>query len=206
MRIGIDFDNTIVSYDRLFHKVALEGGHVPLDCPPSKISVRDHLRKIAKEDTWTEMQGYVYGARMKEADIFTGVLDFMRWAGDTGVELFIISHKTRHPFIGPRYDLHQAALDWVRDSLCDESGPLVSPGQIYFELTKDAKLERISQTRCDYFIDDLPEILLASGFPVSTQRILFDPEGLNREAATIVPMPSWNDIQAYMEAQCQKAR
>ena len=26
MHIGLDFDNTIVSYDILFHKVALEGG------------------------------------------------------------------------------------------------------------------------------------------------------------------------------------
>ena len=29
MRIGIDFDNTIVSYDTLFHKVAVEQGAVP---------------------------------------------------------------------------------------------------------------------------------------------------------------------------------
>lgn len=206
MRIGVDFDNTIVDYDRLFHKVALEGGHVPSDCSPSKVSVRDYLRKIAKEDVWTEMQGYVYGARMGEAHVFPGVTDFLRWTQNIGIDLLIISHKTRHPFLGPRYDLHQAARSWVETALRDENGQLVFPEQIYFELTKEAKLDRIARTNCDYFIDDLPEILLASGFPIFTQPILFDPEGLNRDSKTLTPMLSWHDIQEYMEAQCQKVR
>ena len=66
MRIGIDFDNTIVSYDALFHKVAREQGVVPPNTPANKLAVRDYLRQIGKEDLWTEMQGYVYGERMDE--------------------------------------------------------------------------------------------------------------------------------------------
>ena len=33
VRIGIDFDNTIVSYDVLFYKVALEQGVIPSNWP-----------------------------------------------------------------------------------------------------------------------------------------------------------------------------
>ena len=45
MIIGLDFDNTIVSYDELFHRVALEGGLVPGDLPVRKEAVRDYLRE-----------------------------------------------------------------------------------------------------------------------------------------------------------------
>ena len=41
MRIGLDFDNTIVTYDSLFHKVATEQGLVPASLPVSKLAVRD---------------------------------------------------------------------------------------------------------------------------------------------------------------------
>ena len=57
MRIGIDFDNTIVCYDRLFHRVALEAR---LDS--RRLAVNPRLRCATtcargREDAWTEMQG-----------------------------------------------------------------------------------------------------------------------------------------------------
>lgn len=177
MRIGIDFDNTIVSYDALFHKVALEQGLVPPETPVNKVAVRDHLRRIGQEDRWTEMQGYVYGARMDEALAYEGVIEFIRRAGTVGHQVIIISHKTRHPFLGPQYDLHAAARSWIEHHLLWNGQALLPDERIFFELTKQEKLARISTCGCDSFIDDLPEILLADGFPNQTARLLFDPEG-----------------------------
>ncbi len=177
MRIGIDFDNTIVSYDALFHKVALEQGLVPPETPVNKVAVRDHLRRIGQEDRWTEMQGYVYGARMDEALAYEGVIDFIRRAGTLGHQVIIISHKTRHPFLGPQYDLHAAARSWIERHLLWNGQALLPDERIFFELTKQEKLARIAACGCDSFIDDLPEILLADGFPAQTARLLFDPEG-----------------------------
>ena len=48
MLIGLDFDNTIVSYDALFYKVAIEQKVVPASLPVNKVAVRDHLRSINK--------------------------------------------------------------------------------------------------------------------------------------------------------------
>lgn len=177
MRIGIDFDNTIVSYDALFHKVALEQGLVPPETPVNKIAVRDHLRRIGREDRWTEMQGYVYGARMDEALAYEGVIDFIRRVGAAGHQIIIISHKTRHPFLGPQYDLHAAARAWIEHHLLSDGRPLLPLERIFFELTKLEKLARIAACGCESFIDDLPEILLAESFPAQTARLLFDPEG-----------------------------
>src|SRR5262245_177802 len=113
MLIGVDFDNTIVCYDALFHKVARERNLIPADLPVNKSDVRNFLRKIGKEDVWTEMQGYVYGGRMSEAAPYPGVIEFFKACRATGIKLRIISHKTKHPFLGEKYDLHQAAQNWL---------------------------------------------------------------------------------------------
>ena len=176
MRIGLDFDNTLVGYDRLFHKVALEQGVIPEKVPVNKIAVRDFLRTSGREDIWTEMQGYVYGLRMAEAEPYPGALDTLRSLRAEGHRLCIISHKTKYPFAGPKYDLHAAARSWIATHLQCSAELLIDHADIFFEMTKADKLERIAALSCDVFLDDLPEILLADGFPVDVRKLLFDPD------------------------------
>lgn len=201
MRIGLDFDNTIVSYDVLFHKVALEQGAIPADTPINKVAVRDFLRNAGREEVWTAMQGYVYGARMDEALAYDGVIDFIRTARLAGHELFIMSHKTLHPFLGPQYDLHAAARSWIDAHLCWQGEALLSAENIFFELTKQEKLARIATCACDAFVDDLPEILLAEGFPAATARLLFDPENHHAETASsgLRVFGSWRQLSAALD-------
>ena len=199
MHIGLDFDNTIVSYDALFHKVAREGGWVTDAVPVSKVSVRDHLRSIGQEPVWTEMQGYVYGARMDEAAAYPGLHDCLVWAREQGIPVSIVSHKTKYPFLGKQYDLHQAARHWIETHLTDASGPLVRPDSIYFEITKESKVKRIADIRCSVYVDDLPEILLATEFPVSASRILFDPDGHHVDQ-DLFRASHWSDVRKRLEA------
>lgn len=202
MRIGLDFDNTIVSYDSLFHKVALEQGVVPADTPVNKVAVRDYLRAVDKEAIWTEMQGYVYGARMSEAEAYPGLFEALDALLAAGHELFIVSHKTRHPFIGEKHDLHGAASGWIAENLQCPGRLLVPAQNVFFELTKAEKIARIATLRCDLFIDDLPEILLADLFPEATQRLLFDPE--NHHGQNVPPsigrVRNWQEIPAWVSA------
>lgn len=195
MRIGIDFDNTIVSYDALFYKVAREQDVVPADTPVNKVAVRDYLRQAGKEEVWTAMQGYVYGARMNEATAYPNVLEFLYQASQAGHQLAIVSHKTKHPFLGPQYDLHAAAHAWVQQHLHRDGLPLIAVESVFFELTKDAKLQRATQWGCELFIDDLPEILLAPGFPAAAQRVLFDPESHHRPE----DFPECQVVQSWAE-------
>lgn len=202
MRIGIDFDNTIVSYDALFHKVARERDLIPSDVPVNKLAVRDHLRGAGQEERWTEMQGYVYGARMSEALGYEGVTDFIYRAKSVGHQMYIVSHKTRHPFLGPRYDLHAAARAWIEQHLLWKGQALIPAENIFFELTKQEKIDRIRACGCDAFIDDLPEILLAEGFPAKTDRILFDPEEHHIDATAngLRPLSSWRQLTEHFSA------
>ena len=200
VRIGIDFDNTIVSYDALFHKVAREQDLVPERIAVNKVAVRDHLRSIGREERWTELQGYVYGARMKEASAYPGAVEFMRACIRAGHELAIVSHKTRHPYLGPKYDLHAAARGWVATHLAGEGGCLIPEGRVFFELTKEEKLARIGELACDVFIDDLPEIFASPAFPRCAKPLLFDPEGHHVVPGTPT-FSSWAQIASHLDVE-----
>ena len=124
MHIGVDFDNTIVCYDALFHKVARERNLIPAGVPVNKSDVRNHLRRAGNEAAWTEVQGYVYGARMSEAAPYPGVREFFRACRHAGVRVSIISHKTKHPYLGEKYDLHEAAHNHAHlPAACRHSEP-----------------------------------------------------------------------------------
>jgi hypothetical protein len=175
MRIGIDFDNTIACYDGVFHAAALERGLIPPDLARDKNSVRDHLNGGGRKDDFTELQGYVYGARMDLVSPFPGFADFIGVAQGAGHELFIVSHKTRHPILGPKHDMHAAARGFLVDrGLIGEGVSKIDPARVFFELTKEEKVARAASLRCDMFIDDLPEILAMPGFPEGMRKLLFD--------------------------------
>jgi hypothetical protein len=191
MHLGFDFDNTIVSYDELFYKVALENGDIPPEVTANKLSVRDYLRANGKENIWIELQGVVYGGRMSEATAYPGVIEVMRWAKDSGIEMSIVSHKTKHPFMGTQYDLHEAATNWIRTHLLMDGELLIPLKNVFFEITKEAKIHRINAVNPNVYVDDLPEILKAPQFSGSILKILFDPDG-HHPTETIQRISDWS--------------
>jgi hypothetical protein len=195
MIIGVDFDNTIVAYDALFHRVASERGLLDSTVPVNKTAVRDHLRARGQEDIWTEMQGEVYGARMSEAEAFSGVKAFFVECRRRGIAVRIISHKTQYPFRGDKHDLHLAARRWLREQGFFEADSIgLAEADVFFELTKQEKLARISACACTHFIDDLPEILGDAHFPDQTERILFDPQRVHPATNHCRHLANWADL------------
>jgi hypothetical protein len=201
MRIGIDFDNTIVCYDAVFHRVALSEGLIPADLPVNKRAIRNYLRECDLEDRWTEFQGLVYGTLMADVEPFPGCLKFFTACRDRGIETCIVSHKTRTPYVGLPHDLHEAAWGWLRQHGLDGTGHDGGGHRVFFELTIEEKIERIVALECDYFVDDLPEFLTLSEFPGSVQRILFDPNGLYDDLPGIERSGSWDEIEKLLLCQ-----
>lgn len=191
--LGIDFDNTIVCYDDVFHRLAVEFGWLPATVPANKNAVRNELRRLGREAQWTELQGIVYGPRIQEADPFPGVLEFLARAHQRGVECAIVSHKTRHPFLGEKHDLHAAARGWLaaKGFLTPATG--LTPDRVFLELTKSDKLTRIGTLGCRWFIDDLPEFLSDPEFPAGVERILFDPAA-QMASGPYQSISSWREI------------
>lgn len=200
--IGIDFDNTIVCYDEIFHKVALEKNLIPHEIPQNKEQVRNYLRKIGQENLWTELQGYVYGMRMREASPYPGVKDFFIKALQRGLNVFIISHKTRYPYLGPQYDLHKAASEWLQSQGFFDSGYIgLDPSCVFFEISINKKIERIKSIRCSHFVDDLSEFLLNENFPQSVSKLLFSPHQKdfdNYKSEKNLFFKTWKDLNNHL--------
>jgi hypothetical protein len=202
MRIGIDFDNTIACYDGVFHAAALERGLIPANLASDKNAVRDYLNGNGRADAFTELQGHVYGARMELASPYPGFADFVATARKAGHRLFIVSHKTRHPILGPRHDLHAAARGFLSArGLVGEANGQIDPADVFFELTREAKVARIASLGCEAFVDDLPEIFASPDFPGAARGILFDPANQFADLARQRQLDrcgSWTEIAAEL--------
>ena len=199
MVLGVDFDNTIVRYDDVFHRVAAERGLIPGDVPPRKNDVRDYLRRRNREQDWTELQGTVYGPRMAEAQPFPGVLDFFTRAAKSGVKIHVISHKTRAAVLGPAYDLQQTARDWLAaQGFFDPLRAGLSPECVHFGATRPEKIRLIRETGCTHFVDDLEETFLEETFPPGVVKILFGASRQPPGLSGVEVAADWTGVSNYV--------
>lgn len=171
MRIGVDFDNTIVCFDPLFRSAALEKKLIPKNAAASKAGVREWLRSKDNNE-WTRLQGHVYGRLICRAKPFPGVKTFFSRAARQGHSVFIISHKTKKSALPPFLDLHAPARAWLRKQGFSE--------RAFFETSQQRKLWRLKKLKCEFMIDDLTEFLARPDFPKNVKRILFDPHKHHR--------------------------
>ena len=197
MRIGIDFDNTIVGYDDAFLAAAKELNLLAPDFSGDKRAVRDAIRLLPDgELAWQRLQGFVYGQALEQAVLFEGVGAFLDRCRDEGHPVFIVSHKTEHGHFDPkRVPLRKAALSWMeRRGFFGANGHAIPLENVFFEDSRDDKLRRIVSLACTHFIDDLEEVLSDPNFP-PIRRFLFA-----RSRATPDPLPypvctTWQKIE-----------
>ena len=197
IRLGLDFDNTLISYDSLFKKVALEQGLIPEAIAANKNAVRDYLRSVNREDDWTRLQGEIYGNRILDATPYPGMKKALEYLSKKEVPLAIVSHKTKTPFLGEPWDLHAAARSWLeKEGMHSQLGPNIERSNTFFELTKEAKRDRIVSLRCTHYVDDLPEILAI--LPASITKIYFSPEVDPGEKEDWLVMRSWDQLTSLL--------
>lgn len=187
MRIGVDFDNTIICYDEVFCHLAKMNKLVPPDYCGSKRDLRAVVQASAEGDlAWQRLQGKAYGEYLNIAQAFAGVKDFFAACQKNNIEVFIVSHKTE---LGhhdeKKINLRDAARTWLKEQgFLTDFQPVMSNANLYFETTREAKIERIKALQCTHFIDDLIEVLHAPTFPPSVKRFLFQPDNTENNAYT----------------------
>jgi hypothetical protein len=201
--IGVDFDNTIVSYDDLMYELAAQHNFIDRDTPRNKTSIRDSIRQLLDgERKWQKLQALAYGVQMSEAKLIEGVSTFFETCKQYGIKVYIVSHKTEYSaFDDPKVNLRKAALTWMEINHFFEGGRLgLSHSEIYFESTRREKVERIQKLGCTHFIDDLQETFLEASFPQNVQKILFDPHKQISHFPDIEILSSWQQIHEYLFA------
>lgn len=199
MLIGIDFDNTIVSYDELMRSIARGWGLCNGAVGMSKKQIRDMMRRLPDgEVLWQRVQIAAYGLRMHEATPSEGVKDFLALCRQRGIPVRIVSHKTVRPNLGASdVDLRIAAMNWL------DQGGFFSPGigidrqHVYFESSRAEKISRIEHLGITHFIDDLEETFDEHAFPSGVTKILYSSEP-SRVGADVTALSSWAEIAAHL--------
>lgn len=192
MLIGIDLDNTVVCYEQAIVCLIDELFNFPPEVPRSKLGLRDYLRLEGRESEWTAFQGELYGPGMRYAKPYACAIETIRHLSANGHRFVIVSHRSLRPYAGAPHDLHQAARQWAAHWL-------VAPGlfvddDIHLLQTRDAKVSTIAQLGCLVFVDDLPEVLEAPGFPSETRGVLFEPEDVTRSYSGQYRISAWKQL------------
>jgi hypothetical protein len=196
LRIGIDFDNTIITYDDVFRTAAKRCGLIDPKFSGSKKAVRDAIRHLpGGELAWQRLQGQVYGKGIGDAKMVVGVEAFLRRCRAEGCVVVIVSHKSEYGHFDPdRVNLRTAALDWMKGrGLCDGDFGIALK-DVHFESTRAEKIKRITALTLTHFIDDLEEVLTDPDFPPNVKRILFAHEA-QASAASYTCCLTWRDIE-----------
>ena len=198
MIIGIDFDNTIIRYDNLFFDLALEKKLIPKSLSKEKNEVRNYMRKQGIEDEWTIIQGEVYGSKIDRAKPFFGFFEAIKLLNQQTIPFYIISHKTKYPYMGDKIDLHESALHWMSiNKFFDQDGLKMKHNQIFFEPTKEKKIERAIERGCTHFIDDLHEIL--NLMPSYINKIIFLPQNeKSYNGNNFQKLNSWDSLPSLL--------
>lgn len=193
MRIGIDFDNTIVNYHNLFHEIALKEGLIDRKVGKSKVEVRDHLNSLKKVDEFTALQGKIYGKYIILAKVFDGFSECLNALSAKNYELFIISHKSQFPLLGEQNDLHVAAKNFLeknkllgRDKIPYEN--------VYFLETLNLKIQTAIRLNLDLFIDDLLDVVTNDRLTSNTNTIWFNPLRETIPKPGIDFFTNWSDL------------
>jgi hypothetical protein len=196
LRIGIDFDNTIITYDEVFCTMAKSLGLVDPGFSGRKQAVRDAIRLLPEgEHAWQRLQGQVYGKGITAATMVEGFAAFLRRCSTEHCALAVVSHKTEYGHFDPdRINLRQAALDWMAAQGLFAGDDAIALGNVYFEGTRAEKLGRISALGLTHFIDDLEEVLTDPRFPPNVKRILFA-DGAPPPGAPYIVCSTWQDIE-----------
>jgi len=178
MRIGVDLDNTIITYDALFRLLAEEGGFLVDDGVRSKKEVRDTMwTQDGGRQNWTDIQALAYGPRICDAKEFPGAFAFFELCNTLGIETCIVSHKTEFAASDheKRYSLRDEAMKWLESNGFFSDQSSLSSELVSFASTRQEKVAIIAEQGCDLFIDDLIEVFEEPGFPEQCEQILFGP-------------------------------
>lgn len=203
-RVGIDFDNTLVDYDDIMHRAAVRFGFIDSDASRSKKNIRDEVRRLPDgEMKWRKLQAFVYGEAMDEARLMEGVRDFFDLCKRAGIRTYIVSHKTEFAVADEKkINLRQVALEWMdKRGFFDEDGLGLSRRDVYFEMTRQEKVERIKKLGCTHFIDDLEETFQESSFPRDVQKFLYAPHNGNVSSRDVRVSRTWDEIREYFGEQ-----
>jgi len=197
-KIGIDLDNTIISYDDAFQLAANKFGLYDNNNFLTKESLRNQIRnKKNGEKKWQKLQGYVYGEGINDAVLFPGVYRFLWRCKNRKIDVEIVSHKTDFGhFDNNKISLRDSATNFLIDhGLLDNKNPLIK--KVTYKKSKKEKIDYIKQKNYECFIDDLEEIIFSEELE-GQKGILFSRDNISVNNSNNIIAKSWEEISQIL--------
>jgi len=192
-KIGLDLDNTIISYDKLIFELAEKKYSISKRfIDKDKDFLKKEIIKKKGNKEWTAFQGLIYGKyilRAKLSNSFYNTISKIK----NFYDLYIISHKTKWSKIGIKINLRNAAKKFLKKnkiSYCKNS--LISNKNIFFENTEEEKIKKIKNLKLNYFIDDLIKVLLR--LPKRINKINFN----LKKRKNFLTINDWQDLETII--------
>jgi hypothetical protein len=191
LKIGIDLDNTIIDYSNSLKKLLKDEYKIELQNEIiHKSLIKTQIIEKYSDREWTRAQGLLYSKYLDYANPYPGCLDALKKLSINGSELYIISHKTRYPFIGGKTNLILFAKKWITTNLVHDNGiNLFKEANILFNESIHKKVDSIISHDLDIFIDDLDMILKL--LPSNLNKIWFTSEIMPSE---FIKCSNWEEI------------
>lgn len=203
--IGIDLDNTILAYLPLFHRLGREKGWLDDSSFPDKASLKQGLvrgtrgDRDAGEQRWQQLQAWVYGPYIGQAEEFPGFRNWVFQQRKAGYQLSIVSHKSERSHFDPEVPIREHARRSLRERgfflPLNQGGLGFEEREVFFEDHREAKIHRIHSLGITHFIDDLPAVLSHPEFPTGVQPLLFG----ESSHKGIPGFASWAELQSFTQ-------
>jgi hypothetical protein len=193
IRFGFDFDNTLVNYDAPAKTWATANNLRNID---SIAKLKNYYREKGKyEIEWLKVQEWLYTEGIWEASIQEGTNKLVDHLETRGAEMFIVSHKTSVS-AKSQLDLRTPARLWIDEVLRKVVDIPVK--NIFFEETRDLKINRIINLQITHFVDDLIEIFEEHNYPPNIMNFLLAKNRTKVDSKNVIRIESIKDITAYV--------
>ena len=117
MIFDFDFDNTLINYDKVFYRLAIKKKLINKTTKKNKEIIKKILIKKKKIKEWIKLQSEVYGQCIDEAQPNKKLISALKLLKRKKIKFYIVSHKTKFPYYGPKVNLHNIPRDWLNNRI-----------------------------------------------------------------------------------------
>lgn len=195
MKFGFDLDNTIFDYTAVLAFIGEHDSRLSSLQNKNKADIKHYLQTNFGKDAWTELQGDIYTKYLHKVEKPTIAKKLLTDLSEQN-QVYVFSHKTQYPIIGPRVDMREAAiltLEAFGFPLGKEDGAI----EINFFNTVREKVQAVESANLNFYLDDLTEILDQLTHK-SNNLGYFNPDADLRSKSPYIEFRSWIEVDLYM--------
>lgn len=193
IKFGFDLDNTVINYDKAIEKWCSKN---KIYIFKNVIELKLYISKLGNyQNRWLDIQEWLYTEGLAYATLQTGVKTIFDYLLLKNSHLYVISHKSSIS-AKKKLDLINPVWVWLNKELNQyfENSKI----EIYFEETREKKINRITNLGITHFLDDLVEIFQNPNFPRQTKAFWFSSPASPITHSNVIQIQKFDELKKYV--------